>query len=55
MGYKEIGPEIPLEGPIYKSDIGRDLVDVISALEPHDDPEQVGTYVYARSRKKTSE
>ena len=32
IGYTQIGPELHLEGPIYKKDIARDLVDVIWAV-----------------------
>ena len=44
-----------MEGPIYKTDIGRDLVDVISVLEPHDDPDQVGTSIREEARALVDE
>ena len=44
-GYQQTGPLLPLDGPIYMKDLCRDLRDVVRALCPHEDPEQVGTNI----------
>ena len=44
-GYKETGPMLPLTGPIYMQDVGRDLRDVLKDMCPHEDPLQIGTQI----------
>ena len=44
-GYEQTGPLLPLEGPIYMSDICRDLRDILKEMCPHDDPDQIGTQI----------
>ena len=50
-GYKQTGPDLPLEGPILKTDIGDDLLPVYEALCPHPDPLEVGTEIREEARK----
>ena len=59
VGYRQTGADLPLEGPIYRSDIARDLIDVISDIDPHDDPtmreNQVGTAIRDEAKKLVDE
>ena len=44
-GYEQTGPKLPLEGAIMADDVGSDLLPVFQAIDPHVDPDQLGTSI----------
>ena len=50
-GYMQTGPLLPLEGPIYMTDLYIYLRELLQEMCPHDDPEQVGTEIREEARQ----